>query len=136
MEIFGKIVNEFQPFTIFIKSFLHLRCFNGFWILLWWLHHSPFLPKTFVPFSNISDLYLFLILPLSIFHWFSNKHGRKYMQMNATLQKCTYLHKMYLTTYLQYKTYFPLTKFTTVKEAKNKVYIFNWVFKLLEERFH
>ena len=40
------------------------------------------------------------------------------MQMNATLQKCTYLHKMYLTTYLQNKTYSPLTKFTTKNRSK------------------
>ena len=56
MELFTKIVNDFQLLTICAKSFLHLRCLTGFWIRLWWLHHWPFLTKKYVSFLNTSYL--------------------------------------------------------------------------------
>ena len=134
---------------------------------------SPsFLPK------NLHSIFI-NILPLLTFHWFSNKHSRKKVQVNTKISKCPYLYRMYFTKYFQYVTERNLfsfelksncaTKFTTlhkniprnvqrnaqfvthnniywkidfpicfgfVKEANYKVYILNWLFKLLEDRYH
>ena len=61
MVLFAEIVNDFQPLTIFTKSFFHLRSLTGFWIHMWWLHHTPFLQKTYIPSSYTSYLYHYSI---------------------------------------------------------------------------
>ena len=55
MKLFEKIVNDFQPITIFVKTFFHLRCLTGYvsddYITF------LFFRKTYASFSYTSYLY-------------------------------------------------------------------------------
>ena len=115
------------------------------WIRLRWLHHSPFLP------NNLCSIFIY-VLSLSTFNWFSNKKRSKYKWtqkfgnvhnfikcIRNTGQNCITKWTTKCTTCCTIKFIdkidFSLC-FDFVKQAKNKAYIFNWVLKVLVERFH
>ena len=92
-----------------------------------WLHpHRSFYKKNLcsifmchtLSISTYQHQYYQQLLPISTFHWLPNKHGGK-------TRECNVLHNN-----IYGKNEFSLC-FGFVEQAKNKVYIVNWVFKLL-----